>query len=140
MLDATSFIPICLFIQSFFQRVFWSDFVSDHSIREKTMPQILSMKAEFLVLLSFFMTFAVVTNAFYTKKQFYPSVVYLTKSSTSLAVRDEFFFISSKGFHSRYCMCKHLSLLCYLENLCREYFWVNFEQLKQKFVESDLSR
>jgi E3 ubiquitin-protein ligase synoviolin len=50
------------------------------------MPQVLSMKAEYLVLLSFLMTFAVVTNAFYTKKQFYPSVVYLTKSSTSLAV------------------------------------------------------
>ncbi|CAF1176074.1 unnamed protein product [Adineta ricciae] len=32
------------------------------------------------------MTSAVITNAFYAKKQFYPSVVYLTKSSTSLAV------------------------------------------------------
>ncbi|CAF1061058.1 unnamed protein product [Adineta steineri] len=50
------------------------------------MPQIVSVKAEYLILLSFFMTFAVITNAFYTKKQFYPSVVYLTKSSTSLAV------------------------------------------------------
>jgi len=50
------------------------------------MPQIFSMKAEYLVFLSFLLTFAVVTNAFYTKKQFYPSVVYLTKSSTSLAV------------------------------------------------------
>ena len=45
------------------------------------------MKAEYLVLLSFLLTFAVVTNAFYAKRQFYPSVVYLTKSSTSLAVR-----------------------------------------------------
>ncbi len=52
------------------------------------MPQVLAMKAEYLVLLSFLMTFAVVTNAFYTKKQFYPSVVYLTKSSTSLAVNE----------------------------------------------------
>ncbi|CAF1130510.1 unnamed protein product [Adineta steineri] len=50
------------------------------------MPQIVSVKAEYLILVSFFMTFAVITNAFYTKKQFYPSVVYLTKSSTSLAV------------------------------------------------------
>jgi hypothetical protein len=57
--------------------------ILDHLI---TMPQVLSMKAEYLILLSFLMTFAVVTNAFYTKKQFYPSVVYLTKSSTSLAV------------------------------------------------------
>ncbi|CAF1401423.1 unnamed protein product, partial [Adineta ricciae] len=32
------------------------------------------------------MTSVVITNAFYAKKQFYPSVVYLTKSSTSLAV------------------------------------------------------
>ena len=51
------------------------------------MPQVISMKAEYLVLLSFLLTFTVVTNAFYTKKQFYPSVVYLTKSSTSLAVK-----------------------------------------------------
>ncbi|CAF1991961.1 unnamed protein product [Rotaria magnacalcarata] len=50
------------------------------------MPQIVLMKAEYLILLSFLLTLAVVTNAFYTKKQFYPSVVYLTKSSTSLAV------------------------------------------------------
>ncbi|CAF0846414.1 unnamed protein product [Rotaria sp. Silwood1] len=50
------------------------------------MPRIISMKAEYLILVSFSMTIAVVTNAFYTKKQFYPSVVHLTKSSTSLAV------------------------------------------------------
>ncbi|CAF2453375.1 unnamed protein product [Rotaria sp. Silwood2] len=50
------------------------------------MPRIISMKAEYLILLSFLMTITVVTNAFYNKKQFYPSVVYLTKSSTSLAV------------------------------------------------------
>ncbi|CAF3189543.1 unnamed protein product [Rotaria socialis] len=50
------------------------------------MPQIISMKVEYLILLSFLLTFAVITNAFYVKKQFYPSVVYLTKSSTSLAV------------------------------------------------------
>lgn len=52
------------------------------------MPQITLMKTEVLMLLSFLMTFAVVTNAFYTKKQFYPSVVYLTKSGTSLAVNN----------------------------------------------------
>ncbi|CAF0920090.1 unnamed protein product, partial [Rotaria sordida] len=50
------------------------------------MPQIMLMKAEYLVLLSFLLTTVVITNAFYIKKQFYPSVVYLTKSSTSLAV------------------------------------------------------
>ncbi len=63
------------------------------------MPQVISMKAEYLVLLSFLLTFAVVTNAFYTKKQFYPSVVYLTKSSTSLAVN---FLQINLQFHSFY--------------------------------------
>ncbi|CAF1016579.1 unnamed protein product [Rotaria sordida] len=53
---------------------------------KENMPRTISMKAEYLILLSFLMTFTVVANAFYTKKQFYPSVVYLTKSSTSLAV------------------------------------------------------
>ena len=50
------------------------------------MPQIILMKAEYLIVLSFLLTFVVITNAFYTKRQFYSSVVYLTKSSTSLAV------------------------------------------------------
>ncbi len=102
------------------------------------MPQVLSMKAEYLVLLSFLMTFAVVTNAFYTKKQFYPSVVYLTKSSTSLAVNSILPLIlnviwSMKYF--RYSMFKHLYLLFYLVNLYKEYFLDNFEQLKLKFVD-----
>ncbi|CAF3910589.1 unnamed protein product [Rotaria sp. Silwood2] len=50
------------------------------------MPQIMLMKVGYLVLLSFLLTTVVIANAFYIKKQFYPSVVYLTKSSTSLAV------------------------------------------------------
>lgn len=50
------------------------------------MPRIVPMKAEVLVVLSFLLTFVVVTNAFYVKRQFYPSVVYLTKSNSSLAV------------------------------------------------------
>jgi hypothetical protein len=53
------------------------------------MPQIMLMKAEYLILLSFLLTFVVITNAFYIKRQFYPSVVYLTKSSTSLAVENK---------------------------------------------------
>ena len=48
---------------------------------------LMSLRAEYIILLSFLLTFTVVSNAFYTKKQFYPSVVYLTKSSSSLAVR-----------------------------------------------------
>ena len=50
------------------------------------------MKAEYIVLLSFLLTIAVITNAFYLKRQFYPSVVYLTKSSTSLAVKQRINF------------------------------------------------
>ncbi|CAF1132676.1 unnamed protein product [Adineta steineri] len=50
------------------------------------MPQIIIMKAQYLILLSFLLTFIVITNAFYTKRQFYSSVIYLTKSNTSLAV------------------------------------------------------
>ncbi|CAF1519101.1 unnamed protein product [Adineta ricciae] len=50
------------------------------------MPQAVLVKAQHLILFSFLLTFFVITNAFYTKRQFYPSVVYLTKSNTSLAV------------------------------------------------------
>jgi E3 ubiquitin-protein ligase synoviolin len=36
---------------------------------------------------SCFLTTAVVANAFYQRKQFYPAMVYLTKSNASMAVR-----------------------------------------------------
>ena len=36
--------------------------------------------------ISFLMTGAVIGNAYYQKKQFYPSVVYITKSNPSMAV------------------------------------------------------
>nr|CAD2180144.1 unnamed protein product [Meloidogyne enterolobii] len=42
--------------------------------------------ASFVVLGSFISTVLAVMNAFFLKKQFYPSVVYLTKSSTSMTV------------------------------------------------------
>lgn len=42
--------------------------------------------ATFLILASFVSTTLTIMNAFFLKKQFYPSVVYLTKSSTSMAV------------------------------------------------------
>ncbi len=44
-------------------------------------------RLELAILLSFFLTLAVIFNAFYHRKQFYPSVVYLTKSNSSMAVR-----------------------------------------------------
>lgn len=43
-------------------------------------------RSELAVLLSFLLTLVVILNAFYHKKQFYPSVVYLTKSNSSMAV------------------------------------------------------
>ncbi len=58
------------------------------------------MKAEYLILLSFLLTFVVITNAFYTKRQFYPSVVYLTKSSTSLGVKISMTVLKTKSISS----------------------------------------
>jgi hypothetical protein len=43
-------------------------------------------RTELAILFSSLLTVAVVLHAFYTKKQFYPSVVYLTKSNSSMAV------------------------------------------------------
>jgi len=43
-------------------------------------------RTEFGVAISFLLTSCVILNAFYNKKQFYPSVVYLTKSNSSMAV------------------------------------------------------
>lgn len=43
-------------------------------------------RSELVVLISFLLTLTVVINAFLHKKQFYPSVVYLTKSNSSMAV------------------------------------------------------
>jgi E3 ubiquitin-protein ligase synoviolin len=44
------------------------------------------VSASFVVVASFLSTALTVMNAFFLKRQFYPSVVYLTKSSTSMAV------------------------------------------------------
>uniref|UniRef100_A0A915EUL9 E3 ubiquitin-protein ligase hrd-1 n=1 Tax=Ditylenchus dipsaci TaxID=166011 RepID=A0A915EUL9_9BILA len=44
------------------------------------------LSAGFIIFMSFVSTALTITNAFFLKKQFYPSVVYLTKSSTSMAV------------------------------------------------------
>lgn len=44
------------------------------------------MKSALIAVGSFFLTLSVVTNAYYQKKQFYPSVVYITKSSPCMAV------------------------------------------------------
>lgn len=44
------------------------------------------MRATLITTASVFVTAAVVSHAFYHKKQFYPSVVYLTKSNPSMAI------------------------------------------------------
>jgi len=44
------------------------------------------MRSLLLVGVSFVLTGAVIGNAYYQKKQFYPSVVYITKSNPSMAV------------------------------------------------------
>ena len=46
------------------------------------------VRSELIVLASFTLTIGVIVNAFYQRHQFYPSVVYLTKSSASMAVSD----------------------------------------------------
>lgn len=49
------------------------------------------MRSLLLTGLSLVLTAAVVGNAYYQKQQFYPSVVYITKSNPSMAVgRDRF--------------------------------------------------
>lgn len=44
------------------------------------------MRALGISAISLAMTAAVISNAYYQKKQFYPSVVYITKSNPSMAV------------------------------------------------------
>lgn len=47
------------------------------------------MRALGLSVISILLTSAVIGNAYYQKKQFYPSVVYITKSNPSMAVSTE---------------------------------------------------
>ena len=47
------------------------------------------MRSLVLTGLSFMLTASVIGNAYYQKKQFYPSVVYITKSNPSMAVSIE---------------------------------------------------
>jgi E3 ubiquitin-protein ligase synoviolin len=44
------------------------------------------MRGAGITLISLALTTAVIGNAYYQKKQFYPSVVYITKSNPSMAV------------------------------------------------------
>lgn len=60
----------------------------------------MEMRALGISAISLAMTAAVVSNAYYQKKQFYPSVVYITKSNSSMTVR--FFFIFKNIFLASY--------------------------------------
>lgn len=51
------------------------------------------MREVVLTAASLALTGAVVANAYYQKHQFYPSVVYLTKSSPSMAVSRRIFML-----------------------------------------------
>ena len=52
------------------------------------------MRVALITLGSTLATTAVVANAYYQKKQFYPSVVYLTKSNPCLAVSSSYVFLN----------------------------------------------
>ncbi len=48
-----------------------------------------NMRSALITFGSVLLTTAVIGNAYYQKKQFYPSVVYITKSNPSMAVRND---------------------------------------------------
>lgn len=51
------------------------------------------MRTLSISLLSLTLTSIVIANAYYQKKQFYPSVVYITKSNPSMAVSKKKYYI-----------------------------------------------
>lgn len=55
------------------------------------------MREVVLTAASLALTGAVVANAYYQKHQFYPSVVYLTKSSPSMAVSRRSLYVKENG-------------------------------------------
>ena len=56
------------------------------------------MRVALITLGSTLATTAVIANAYYQKKQFYPSVVYLMKSNPCLAVSSSNLFLNSFKF------------------------------------------
>lgn len=55
----------------------------------------MKMKAVVATVISLTLTTMVIGNAYYQKKQFYPSVVYLTNSNPSMAVSKNIFIFKS---------------------------------------------
>lgn len=69
------------------------------------------MRAAGVTVLSLALTTIVIANAYYQKKQFYPSVVYITKSNPSMAVSGNgnvLIKIKLIGCFSRLFIYKHL--------------------------------
>ena len=57
---------------------------------EKINEKQLKMRIELVILGSLVLSTSVVGNAYYQKKQFYPSVVHITKSNPSMMVTQQF--------------------------------------------------
>lgn len=76
------------------------------------------MKAALITLGSVLLTTAVIGNAYYQKKQFYPSVVYITKSNPSMAVSNQLsqFSLSIQILSNRSYTCKHSYSFCSWES------------------------
>jgi E3 ubiquitin-protein ligase synoviolin len=51
------------------------------------------LRPDLILVGSIFSTILVIGNAFYHKKQFYPTVVYITKSNSSMAVSCQNFVV-----------------------------------------------
>lgn len=68
------------------------------------------MRALGVTVLSLALTTVVIANAYYQKKQFYPSVVYITKSNPSMAVslRTRPMLFSADKMSCRLFIYKHL--------------------------------
>jgi E3 ubiquitin-protein ligase synoviolin len=107
--------------------------------------------ATFLILASFVSTTLTIMNAFFLKKQFYPSVVYLTKSSTSMAVNLGTYYDLKRQIYSNVCerqKKKHIfqsfpfnSQVLYFQAAIISYLvftlmrWIFFGQLRAAEVE-----
>lgn len=73
------------------------------SIISFVISKITSFKA---VVLNLVLTAFVINNAFQFKKQFYPSVVYISKSNTSMAVSIQHLIVYYKNFLKMMSFCR----------------------------------
>lgn len=95
----------------------WNIFTCESQCPKSQKP--MKMKALVATMISLALTTVVIGNAYYQKKQFYPSVVYLTNSNPSMAVSISF-HISTACVHrpcyNRHCIgSRDLTFLSLLE-------------------------